>query len=64
MNLSFISQVSSLVIIFCFSISIGFSQKEVDKKCKIIYENYLEKDSLLRLSNELNNSLSKENKEL
>lgn len=49
-------------LIFCF-IRIGISQ-DIDKKCKVIYANYLEKDSLLMVSNQHNDSLSSSNKEL
>lgn len=52
-----------VILILIYTHNISFSQK-IDKKCNQIYLNYREKDSLLRLSNELNNSLSNENKEL
>lgn len=42
----------------------SFSQLEVDKKCRIIYSNYLEKDSLLAVSTAANDSLVKVNKDL
>jgi len=52
-----------VILILIYTHNISFSQK-IDKKCNQIYLNYREKDSLLRLSNELNNSLSNQNKEL
>jgi uncharacterized protein (TIGR02145 family) len=42
----------------------SFSQPEIDKKCKVIYANYLEKDSLLKVTHYVNDSLVKVNKDL
>jgi uncharacterized protein (TIGR02145 family) len=46
-----------------FITNISFGQK-VDKKCKLIYSNYLEKDSLLKVTNSVNDSLLKVNRDL
>ena len=40
-----------------------FGQK-IDKKCNVIYENYLEKEALLKVCSEVKDSLSNANKEL
>ncbi len=54
----------NLFVAFLLICSFGFSQQEVDKKCKVIYANYLEKDSLLKLSEASNDSLQAVNKQL
>jgi uncharacterized protein (TIGR02145 family) len=61
--LNLIKSKALVIVVLISTHNISFSQK-IDKKCNQIYLNFREKDSLLRLSNELNNSLSNENKEL
>ena len=50
-----------LLLVFITNSSIS---QEVDKKCKVIYANYLEKDSLLKVSQQDNDSLVQVNKHL
>lgn len=52
------------LIVVLLNRSIGFSQVQVDKKCKVIYASYLEKDSLLKVSNKVNDSLQDANNQL
>lgn len=54
----------SCIVLLSISRSYIFAQQEVDKKCKSIYMNYLEKDSLLQLAMNVNDSLNKVNTDL
>lgn len=56
-------KVLTLVILYLVAFK-SFSQPDVDKKCKTIYSNYLEKDSLLKVSQKNNDSLVIANKDL
>lgn len=56
-------KVLTLVILYLVAFK-SFSQPDVDKKCKTIYSNYLEKDSLLKVVKSINDSLVKVNKDL
>jgi uncharacterized protein (TIGR02145 family) len=56
-------QIIMLPILFVF-ISLSSMSQEIDKKCKTIYSNYLEKDSLLKVVKGVNDSLVRVNKDL
>lgn len=50
--------------IYFLLVSSNLFSQEVDKKCKTIYSNFLEKDSLLKLSEATNDSLESANQQL
>ena len=54
---------TTLIFFLLFATCKLFGQK-IDKKCNVIYANYLEKDSLLKVCIEVKDSLSNANKEL
>lgn len=55
--------IATISLVLLFATCNLFGQK-IDKKCNVIYANYLEKDSLLKVSNEVIDSLAKVNKDL
>jgi uncharacterized protein (TIGR02145 family) len=55
--------IAAITLVLLFATCNLFGQK-IDKKCKVIYANYLEKDSLLKVCSGVNDSLSNTNKEL
>ncbi len=55
--------IAAITLVLLFATCNLFGQK-IDKKCNVIYANYLEKDSLLKVCSEVNDSLSNTNKEL
>jgi len=55
--------IAAITLVLLFATCNLFGQK-IDKKCNVIYANYLEKDSLLKVCSGVNYSLSNTNKEL
>jgi uncharacterized protein (TIGR02145 family) len=55
--------IAAITLVLLFATCNLFGQK-IDKKCNVIYANYLEKDSLLKVCSGVNDSLSNTNKEL